>query len=149
VWPLCVTQGIIQGVIPGQRAKTVPQPLLQPVEACFLFPSLSISSRLSCESPHQYPTMAPSRNRGWWRSHFHDHHLVYSAKAPESKDSSGKAKVWCMLCFEARIVHEDALDESMVIARTWEVAHSRSAIEDMGKQLHTFTQAFTDSELVR
>ncbi|KAH8984274.1 hypothetical protein EDB83DRAFT_2326294 [Lactarius deliciosus] len=64
--------------------------------------------------------MAPSRTRGWWRSYFHDH-PAYSAKAPESKDSSGKAKVWCMLCFEARILDETVMDDGMVIAGTREV----------------------------
>ena len=34
----------------------------------------------------------------------------YDTKATESKDSSGKAKVWCTLCFEARIAHVNALD---------------------------------------
>ena len=74
--------------------------------------------------------MAPSRARGWWRSYFHDH-PSFSVKAAESKDSSGKAKVWCMLCFEARVAREIVIDESMVIAGTREVARSRSAIEDM------------------
>ena len=74
--------------------------------------------------------MAPSRNCGWWRSHFHDH-PGYGAKTADSKDSSGKAKVWCMLCFEARFVRENALDESMVIAGTRDAVRSRSAIEDM------------------
>jgi hypothetical protein len=76
--------------------------------------------------------MAPSRTRGWWRSHFHDH-PGYSAKAPESKDGSGKAKVWCMLCFEARIVNEDTFDQSMVIAGNREAVRSRSAIVDMSR----------------
>jgi hypothetical protein len=44
-------------------------------------------------------------------------HPRYSVKALESNDSSGKAKVRCMLYFEARIVQDNALDESMVIAR--------------------------------
>ena len=75
--------------------------------------------------------MAPSRNRGWWRNYFHDH-PGYISKTPESKDSSGKAKVYCMLCFEARIVSETAIDESMVAAETRDMVRSRQAIEDMG-----------------
>jgi hypothetical protein len=79
--------------------------------------------------------MAPVRlsglRRGWWRRHFHDHPM-YSVGAPESKDSSGKAKVWCVPCFEARIVQETASDESMVIAGTREAVRSQPAIEDMG-----------------
>jgi hypothetical protein len=75
--------------------------------------------------------MAPSRNRGWWRSYFHDH-PGYISKTPESKDSSGKAKVYCMLCFDARIVSENGFDESMVIAGTRDTVRSRQAVEDMG-----------------
>ena len=75
--------------------------------------------------------MAPSRNRGWWRTYFHDH-PGYLTKTLESKDSSGKAKVYCMLCFEACIVHENAFDENMVIAGTRDAARSRQAVEDMG-----------------
>jgi len=37
-----------------------------------------------------------------------------------------------MLCFEAQIACESTLDKGMVIAGTWEVAHSRLAIKDMG-----------------
>ncbi|KAH9029946.1 ribonuclease H-like domain-containing protein [Lactarius pseudohatsudake] len=37
-----------------------------------------------------------------------------------------------MLCFEARILDETAMDDGMVIAGTREVVRSRSAIEDMG-----------------
>jgi len=66
-------------------------------------------------------------------------------KAPELKDSSGKAKVWCMLCFEARIAHKTTLDKSMVIAGTWEVVHSRPAIEDMGVLSCTSLELFTDT----
>ena len=78
--------------------------------------------------------MAPSRSRGWWRTYFHDH-LTYVTKAPESKDSSGKAKVWCMLCFKTRIMHENASDESMVLLGVQEAVRSRQAIEDMGASL--------------
>lgn len=75
--------------------------------------------------------MAPSQTCGWWRSYFYDH-PGYLTKAPELTDSSGKAKVYCMLCFEARLVSQNALDEGMVIAGTWTEARSRQAIEDMG-----------------
>ena len=75
--------------------------------------------------------MAPSRTHGWWRSYFYDH-PGYLTKAPESKDSSGKAKVYCMLCFDARIVSENVLDEGMVLAGTRAAVRSRQAIEDMG-----------------
>ena len=75
--------------------------------------------------------MAPSRIRGWWRSYFHDH-PGYITKDPNATDSSSKAKVYCMLCFEARIVCENALDENMVAVGTRDAVCSRQAIEDMG-----------------
>ena len=89
---------------------------------------------LACESPHpptSTPTMAPSRNRGWWRTYFYDH-PGYISKTAESTDSSGKCKVYCILCFGARYLSEKAFDESMVVAGTWDAVHSRQAVEDMG-----------------
>jgi len=74
--------------------------------------------------------MAPSRSCGWLRSYFYNH-PGYITKAPELKDSGGKAKVYCMLCFNAQFVSENALDEGMVIAGTQAAVHSRQAIEDM------------------
>ena len=59
-------------------------------------------------------------------------HPGYLTKAPESKDSSGKAKVYCMLCFDAQIVSENVLDEGMVLAGTRAAVRSRQAIENMG-----------------
>jgi hypothetical protein len=75
--------------------------------------------------------MPPSAKRGWWRAFFHDH-PGYATKAPESTDSGGKAKVWCMQCFETRIAGEIASDKKMVIAGTREAVRSRDVIEGMG-----------------
>jgi len=66
-------------------------------------------------------------------------------KAPELKDSSWKVKVWCMLCFEARIACKNALDEGMVVAGTQEVVRSRPAIEDMGVSSGTSPELITDT----
>ena len=40
--------------------------------------------------------------------------------------------MYCMLCFDARILSENVFDESRVIAGTREMVHSRQAVEDMG-----------------
>ena len=40
--------------------------------------------------------------------------------------------MYCMLCFDARIVSENDFDESMVIGGTWGMVRSRQAVEDMG-----------------
>jgi hypothetical protein len=85
-------------------------------------------SRLN--SLHSTFLMAPSAKRGWWRTFFHDH-PGYVTRSPESTDSSGKAKVWCKECFEARISTEMGLDERMVVAGTREMVRPRSVIEDM------------------
>ena len=43
---------------------------------------------------------------------------------PELKDSSSKAKVYCMLCYDARFVSENILDEGMVLTGP-QCVHSR------------------------
>ncbi|KAF8578694.1 hypothetical protein K439DRAFT_1648725 [Ramaria rubella] len=46
-------------------------------------------------------------------------------------DKSGKAKVWCMLCYADHLAHEVSADESLVLSGKREMSHSKSVIENM------------------
>ena len=59
--------------------------------------------------------MSNDEKRGWWRKYFHDHPGLKS-KHPHAyaSQSANKAKVWCMVCYERRIVEEVQADAELV-----------------------------------
>ena len=72
--------------------------------------------------------MSNESNRGWWRKHFYDHPQL-RIKHPSAFSNSGKAKVWCKLCFSQRMAYEKQLDVEQIGAGLRASVREESIIE--------------------